>query len=50
MSRTDVESSLGKPDKVTVSNGVQRYHYQAKRKGGASRQVSFDETGCVKVK
>lgn len=50
MSRTDVESSLGKPDKVTVSNGVQRYHYREKRKGGANRQISFDEAGCVKGK
>ena len=48
MSRTDVESSLGKPDRVTSSNGQQRYHYKEKRKGGNSRQVSFDEAGCVK--
>lgn len=48
MSRADVESSLGKPDRVTSSNGQQRYHYREKRKGGNSRQVSFDEAGCVK--
>ena len=50
MSRADVESSLGKPDRVTASNGQQRYHYREKRKGGNSRQVSFDEAGCVKGK
>ncbi|QMV65267.1 DUF4124 domain-containing protein [Pseudomonas berkeleyensis] len=50
MSRADVESSLGKPDRVTASNGQQRYHYREKRKGGSSRQVSFDEAGCVKGK
>ena len=48
MSRSDVESSLGKPDRVTASNGQERYHYREKRKGGNSRQVSFDEAGCVK--
>lgn len=48
MSRADVENSLGKPDRVTSSNGQQRYHYREKRKGGSSRQVSFDEAGCVK--
>lgn len=48
MSRADVENSLGKPDRVTASNGQQRYHYKEKRKAGSSRQVSFDEAGCVK--
>lgn len=48
MSRADVENSLGKPDRVTASNGQQRYHYREQRKGGNSRQVSFDEAGCVK--
>lgn len=48
MNRADVESSLGKPDRITASNGQQRYHYKEKRKGGSSQQVSFDETGCVK--
>lgn len=48
MSRADVENSLGKPDRVTASNGQERYHYREKRKGGSSRQVSFDEAGCVK--
>ena len=48
LSRADVESSLGKPDRVTSSNGQQRYHNREKRKGGSSRQISFDAAGCVK--
>lgn len=48
MSRSDVESSLGKPDKVTEHNGQTRYVYQGKK--GNKRNVSFDEAGCVKGK
>jgi hypothetical protein len=48
MSRADVESSLGKPDKATEQNGQTRYVYQGKK--GNKRNVSFDETGCVKGK
>jgi len=48
MTRADVESSLGKPDKITRRNGEQRYHYRDQR--GNSQQVSFDEAGCVKGK
>lgn len=48
MTRADVESSLGKPDKITRQNGQQRYHYRDKR--GNSQQISFDEAGCVKGK
>jgi hypothetical protein len=48
MSRSDVESSLGKPDKVTEQNGQTRYVYQGKK--GNKRNVSFDEAGCVKGK
>jgi hypothetical protein len=48
MSRADVESSLGKPDRVTQHNGQARYLYRDKK--GNSRQVSFDEAGCVKGK
>lgn len=48
MSRADVESSLGKPDKVTQQNGQTRYVYQGKK--GNKRNVSFDEAGCVKGK
>ena len=48
MSRSDVESSLGKPDKITEQNGQTRYVYQGKK--GNKRNVSFDEAGCVKGK
>ncbi|HEX5841283.1 MAG TPA: hypothetical protein VFY62_02275 [Pseudomonas sp.] len=48
MSRADVESSLGKPDRVTQHNGQARYLYRDKK--GNSKQISFDEAGCVKGK
>ena len=48
MNRSDVESSLGKPDKVSEQNGQTRYVYQGKK--GSKRNVSFDEAGCVKGK
>ncbi|MGY8828886.1 MAG: DUF4124 domain-containing protein [Pseudomonadales bacterium] len=48
MNRSDVESSLGKPDKVTEQNGQTRYVYQGRK--GNKRNVSFDEAGCVKGK
>lgn len=46
MSSADVESSLGKPDRITRQNGRQRYHYRDKR--GDNQLISFDEAGCVK--
>ncbi|WAJ39484.1 DUF4124 domain-containing protein [Pseudomonas sp. GOM7] len=46
MSLADVESSLGKPDRITRHNGRQRYHYDDKR--GNRQQVNFDASGCVK--
>ncbi len=48
MTRADVESALGKPDKISSQNGQQRYQYQDQ--AGRSRQVSFDENGCVRGK
>jgi hypothetical protein len=48
MSRADVESSLGKPDRVTQHNGQTRYLYRDNQ--GNNRQVSFDADGCVKGK
>ncbi len=48
MTRADVESSLGKPDTISSQNGQTRYHYRDRQ--GNSRQVSFDEAGCVKGK
>lgn len=46
MTRRDVESALGRPDKVSQNNGTLRYHYEADKKHGA-RSVTFDEDGCV---
>ena len=48
MSRSDVESSLGKPDRITQHNGQTRYLYRDNQ--GNNRQVSFDAAGCVKGK
>ena len=46
MTRRDVESTLGRPDKVSGQNGQLRYHYQDRQ--GNRRQVSFDRDGCVR--
>lgn len=48
MPLADVESMLGKPDKVSSHNGQLRYQYL--EPNGRSRQVSFDEDRCVKGK
>ncbi|MBB4817548.1 hypothetical protein HNP29_000905 [Pseudomonas alcaligenes] len=48
MTRRDVESMLGKPDKISRTNGQTRYHYVAKKGKGRSQLVTFDEHGCVK--
>jgi hypothetical protein len=48
MTRGEVESALGKPDRTSQNNGQLRYHY--KDRDGNTRQVSFDEQGCVKGK
>ncbi|WP_440468620.1 outer membrane protein assembly factor BamE [Pseudomonas sp. YH-1] len=46
MTRRDVESALGRPDRVSQHNETLRYHYEAGKKQGA-RTVTFDEDGCV---
>lgn len=48
MTLRDVESLLGRPDKVISRNGETRYVYQEKK--GRSSQVTFDDNGCVKGK
>jgi hypothetical protein len=56
MSKRDVESMLGKPDKVSVRNQEVRYVYDNKdeknktMRGNTHRkqQVTFDKNGCVK--
>ncbi|WP_037006356.1 outer membrane protein assembly factor BamE domain-containing protein [Pseudomonas asplenii] len=46
MNRQEVESALGKPDRISTGNSSTRYHYNLKK--GRSSQVQFDEKGCVK--
>ncbi|MGE6385904.1 cell envelope protein SmpA [Pseudomonas sp. NPDC078416] len=48
MSKREVESLLGRPDRIISRNAEVRYVYEEKK--GRSRQVSFDEHGCVKGK
>lgn len=48
MSQSDVESALGKPERISRQNGTTRFHYQASN--GRSQQVTFDENGCVKTR
>jgi hypothetical protein len=48
MTIREVESLLGRPDKVVSRNGETRYVYNEKK--GRSSQVTFDENGCVKGK
>ncbi|MDH1261809.1 DUF4124 domain-containing protein [Pseudomonas sp. GD03944] len=46
MTQSDVESMFGKPDRVSSRNGETRWHFLDPK--GNTRQVSFDEAGCVK--
>ncbi|QXI16557.1 cell envelope protein SmpA [Pseudomonas hamedanensis] len=48
MSQRDVESALGKPDKINTRTSTTSYRYDLKR--GRSAQIDFDERGCVKGK
>ncbi|MEX3773355.1 cell envelope protein SmpA [Pseudomonas sp. MYb118] len=48
MSQQDVESALGKPDKVSVRNSAMSYRYDTRR--GRSAHIEFDEKGCTKGK
>lgn len=48
MSRQDVESALGRPDRITVRNAATSYRYDTRR--GRSAHVEFDEKGCTKGK
>ena len=45
MTRSDVESALGKPESITSSNGRDRLRFRDS--SGQVRTVSFDEHGCV---
>ncbi|KIH82212.1 hypothetical protein UCMB321_4014 [Pseudomonas batumici] len=46
MNRLEVESALGRPDRISTTNTATRYHYNLKR--GRSSLVVLDEKGCVK--
>lgn len=48
MTQRDVESLLGRPDKIINRNGELHYVYNQKK--GRSNKVTFDEHGCVKGK
>lgn len=48
MSQQDVESALGKPDKINTRNSATSYRYDNKR--GRSAHIEFDEKGCTKGK
>jgi hypothetical protein len=48
MTRSDVESALGIPDRISTQDGTTRYHYGDKE--DKKRTVSFDEAGCAKGK
>ena len=48
MTKRDVESLLGRPDKIISKNAELRYVY--KQKKGRSNTVTFDANGCVKGK
>ncbi|MFJ7285609.1 cell envelope protein SmpA [Pseudomonas sp. NPDC099000] len=48
MTQQDVESALGKPDKISIRNSATSYRYDIKR--GRSAHVEFDEKGCTKGK
>ncbi|MBS69016.1 MAG: hypothetical protein CMK98_11820 [Pseudomonas sp.] len=45
MTRSDVESTLGRPESITSSNGRDRLRFR--NSSGQVRTVSFDEYGCV---
>ncbi|WP_347901532.1 cell envelope protein SmpA [Pseudomonas purpurea] len=48
MSQQDVESALGRPDKINIRDTTTRYRYETKK--GRSAEIVFDEKGCVKGK
>ncbi|WPN48340.1 cell envelope protein SmpA [Pseudomonas sp. P8_241] len=48
MSRQDVESALGKPDRISIRNSATSYRYDTQR--GRSAHIEFDERGCTKGK
>ncbi|WP_188982695.1 DUF4124 domain-containing protein [Pseudomonas matsuisoli] len=45
MTQRDIESMLGRPNRITARNGKTRYDYQDRQ--GNKWQVTFDENNCV---
>ncbi|GAB3393800.1 outer membrane protein assembly factor BamE [Azotobacter armeniacus] len=48
MTRRDVESALGKPDRISSRNDRTSYHYRDNE--GNTRQIGFDQHNCVSTK
>jgi len=48
MSRADVESALGPPQRISQLDALTRYHYEARQRKDRTRLVTFDEHGCVR--
>ncbi|SEM38339.1 SmpA / OmlA family protein [Pseudomonas sp. ok272] len=48
MNRQDVESALGKPNRVRTKASSTDYYYDDKK--GRSANITFDGNGCVKAK
>ncbi|VVM63106.1 hypothetical protein PS645_01369 [Pseudomonas fluorescens] len=48
MTLQEVESAMGKPDKVSIRNSATTYRYATKR--GRSAHIEFDERGCTREK
>lgn len=46
MTRSDVESALGKPERISKRNGQTTYHYASKH-NSERRTVVFDQNDCV---
>ncbi|UCJ19138.1 outer membrane protein assembly factor BamE [Pseudomonas sp. MM211] len=46
MTRSDVESALGKPERISRRNSQTTYHYASKY-NSERRTVSFDQNDCV---
>ena len=47
MTRRDVESALGKPERTSQRNGQTTYHYTEKY-SGERHAITFDQNGCVR--
>lgn len=48
MNRSDVESALGQPQRISQLDTLTRYHYEGRTRKERSRLVTFDDRGCVR--